>query len=95
MLRRFTRSVSIRSAWQSSILRFLEEWGVWRARKVPRLLHLLSGSGLYPPHQGMLAYQLGSDGSTLVLITHDPNIAGEFPRRLHMRDGEIVEDERG
>jgi putative ABC transport system ATP-binding protein len=40
-------------------------------------------------------HELGSDGSTLVLITHDVNIAGEFPRRLHMRDGEIVEDERG
>ena len=39
-------------------------------------------------------HELGSDGSTLVLITHDLNIAGEFPRRLHMRDGEIVEDER-
>jgi putative ABC transport system ATP-binding protein len=40
-------------------------------------------------------HELGSDGSTLVLITHDVSIAGEFPRRLHMRDGEIVEDERG
>ena len=39
-------------------------------------------------------HELGSDGATLVLITHDENIAGEFPRRLHMRDGEIVEDER-
>jgi putative ABC transport system ATP-binding protein len=39
-------------------------------------------------------HELGSDGSTLVLITHDVNIAGEFPRRLHMRDGEILEDER-
>jgi putative ABC transport system ATP-binding protein len=40
-------------------------------------------------------HELGSDGSTLVLITHDVHIAGEFPRRLHMHDGEIVEDERG
>ncbi|MGH2862317.1 MAG: ABC transporter ATP-binding protein [Solirubrobacteraceae bacterium] len=40
-----------------------------------------------------LLHELGSDGATLVLITHDVNIAGEFPRRLHMRDGEIVEDE--
>jgi putative ABC transport system ATP-binding protein len=39
-------------------------------------------------------HELGSDGATLALITHDVNIAGEFPRRLHMRDGEIVEDER-
>ncbi len=40
-------------------------------------------------------HELGSDGATLVLITHDESIAGGFPRRLHMRDGEIVEDERG
>ena len=39
-------------------------------------------------------HELGSDGATLVLITHDESIAGGFPRRLHMRDGEIVEDER-
>jgi len=39
-------------------------------------------------------HELGSDGATLVLITHDEHIAGSFPRRLHMRDGEIVEDER-
>jgi len=40
-------------------------------------------------------HELGSDGATLVLITHNASIAGGFPRRLHMRDGEIVEDERG
>ncbi len=38
--------------------------------------------------------ELGSDGATLVLITHDESIARRFPRRLHMRDGEIVKDER-
>jgi putative ABC transport system ATP-binding protein len=42
-----------------------------------------------------MLHELGSDGATLVLITHDENIAGDFPRRLRMRDGEIVEDERG
>ncbi len=30
-------------------------YGVWRRRKVPRLLNRLRGSGLYPPHQGMFA----------------------------------------
>ncbi len=40
-----------------------------------------------------LLHQLGADGATLVLITHDELIAGGFSRRLHMRDGEIVEDE--
>ncbi len=42
-----------------------------------------------------LMHELASDGATLVLITHDPQIAGSFPRRVMMRDGEIVADERG
>jgi len=41
-----------------------------------------------------LLHQLASEGSTLVLITHDANIAASFPRQIHMRDGEIVGDER-
>jgi putative ABC transport system ATP-binding protein len=41
-----------------------------------------------------LLHELASDGATLVLITHDQNIAGSFPRRIQMRDGEIVGDER-
>jgi ABC-type lipoprotein export system ATPase subunit len=28
-----------------------------------------------------------------VLITHDEKVADSFPRRVHMRDGEIVHDE--
>jgi putative ABC transport system ATP-binding protein len=39
-----------------------------------------------------LLHGLGDDGATLVLITHDAQIAGSFPRRLQMRDGEIAED---
>ena len=35
-----------------------------------------------------------SEGATLVLITHDPRLAGGFHRRLAMHDGEIVSDER-
>ena len=41
-----------------------------------------------------LLHELASDGATLVLITHDQNIAASFPRRIQMRDGEIVEDDR-
>jgi putative ABC transport system ATP-binding protein len=41
-----------------------------------------------------LLHQLASDGATLALITHDEQIAATFPRRLQMRDGEIVGDER-
>jgi putative ABC transport system ATP-binding protein len=41
-----------------------------------------------------LLHELASDGATLVLITHDQTIAGSFPRQIHMRDGEIVGDDR-
>jgi len=41
-----------------------------------------------------LLHGLASDGATLVLITHDAQIASGFPRRVQMRDGEIVGDER-
>jgi putative ABC transport system ATP-binding protein len=41
-----------------------------------------------------LLHQLASDGATLVLITHDAGIAASFGRRIRMRDGEIVGDER-
>jgi putative ABC transport system ATP-binding protein len=41
-----------------------------------------------------LLHGLASDGATLVLITHDENIAQGFERRIQMRDGEIVSDER-
>jgi putative ABC transport system ATP-binding protein len=41
-----------------------------------------------------LLHELASDGASLVLITHDEKIAGTFPRRIQMRDGEIVGDER-
>jgi putative ABC transport system ATP-binding protein len=41
-----------------------------------------------------LLHELASEGATLVLITHDADIAASFGRRLQMRDGEIVDDER-
>ncbi len=41
-----------------------------------------------------LLHELAGEGATLVLITHDPGIAGGFPRRVQMRDGEIVADDR-
>ncbi|MBV9551345.1 MAG: ABC transporter ATP-binding protein [Alphaproteobacteria bacterium] len=33
-------------------------------------------------------------GSSLLLITHDPHLAGRCERQLHMADGRIVEDRR-
>ena len=41
-----------------------------------------------------LLHALASDGATLVLITHEADIAAGFPRRIEMRDGRIVCDER-
>jgi putative ABC transport system ATP-binding protein len=41
-----------------------------------------------------LLHELAADGATLALITHDERIAQTFPRRIQMRDGEIVGDER-
>jgi putative ABC transport system ATP-binding protein len=41
-----------------------------------------------------LLHGLADDGATLVLITHDDRIAQTLPRRIQMRDGEIVGDER-
>jgi putative ABC transport system ATP-binding protein len=41
-----------------------------------------------------LLHDLATDGATLVLITHDHDIAASFRRRVEMRDGEIVVDER-
>jgi putative ABC transport system ATP-binding protein len=40
-----------------------------------------------------LLHGLAFEGATLVLITHDEHIAGTFPRRIQMRDGEVVGDE--
>ncbi len=33
------------------------------------------------------------EGTTLVLVTHDPQLAARADRRIHMRDGVIVSDE--
>jgi putative ABC transport system ATP-binding protein len=39
-----------------------------------------------------LLHGLAEEGATLGLITHDETVAVGFPRRLQMRDGEIVGD---
>jgi putative ABC transport system ATP-binding protein len=41
-----------------------------------------------------LLHSLAAEGATLGLITHDENVARSFPRRILMRDGHIVGDER-
>jgi putative ABC transport system ATP-binding protein len=39
-----------------------------------------------------LLRELNAAGTTLVVITHDPQVARAFPRRIELRDGEIVSD---
>jgi putative ABC transport system ATP-binding protein len=41
-----------------------------------------------------LLRDLHAEGTTIVVITHDHDIAGSMPRRVSMRDGRIVEDVR-
>jgi putative ABC transport system ATP-binding protein len=40
----------------------------------------------------VLLRELNADGATIVVITHDRDIAGEMPRRVEMRDGRVVAD---
>ena len=39
-----------------------------------------------------LLEELNADGITLVVITHNPEIAARFPRRVALRDGLIEQD---
>jgi putative ABC transport system ATP-binding protein len=41
-----------------------------------------------------LIEHLNADGTTIVVITHDREIAARFPRRVSLLDGRIVEDTR-
>jgi putative ABC transport system ATP-binding protein len=41
-----------------------------------------------------LLHGLGEDGATLVLITHDAQVAAGLPRQLRMHDGELIGDSR-
>jgi putative ABC transport system ATP-binding protein len=36
---------------------------------------------------------LNADGTTILVITHDLDLAGSLPRRVHLRDGEVERDE--
>jgi len=36
-----------------------------------------------------LLHELNADGATIVVITHDQELAGSMPRRVHVRDGMI------
>jgi putative ABC transport system ATP-binding protein len=44
--------------------------------------------------QGIVALleELHTDGASIVVITHDRDLAARFPRRIEMLDGTIVAD---
>ena len=46
--------------------------------------------------QGVLELlrELGRSGTTIVVITHDPDVADMLPRQVHIRDGLVEADER-
>ncbi len=66
--------------------------------KGPRIILADEPTGNLDSHSGAqiisLLHELAGDGATLALITHDADIAATFARRIVMRDGEIVADER-
>jgi putative ABC transport system ATP-binding protein len=39
-----------------------------------------------------LLHELNADGATIVLITHDAELAPRLPRQVHVRDGQILSD---
>jgi putative ABC transport system ATP-binding protein len=41
-----------------------------------------------------LLRELNGEGTTIVVITHDLELAASFPRRVHIRDGAVEDDER-
>jgi putative ABC transport system ATP-binding protein len=40
-----------------------------------------------------LLHELGDEGATIVVITHDRDVAGRMPRRVELHDGRIVSDQ--
>ena len=41
-----------------------------------------------------LLRELNAEGTTIVVITHDLDLAASLPRRIHIRDGRVERDER-
>jgi len=39
-----------------------------------------------------LIHELNSEGATIVVITHEREVAARFPRRLSLLDGRVVDD---
>jgi len=64
----------------------------------PDLLLADEPTGALDTHTGQevlaLFRQLNADGLTLVIVTHDQEVAAQADRRVSFRDGRIIEDER-
>jgi putative ABC transport system ATP-binding protein len=39
-----------------------------------------------------LFFNLNNEGQTVIIITHDPDIAGNCPRQIKLSDGRIISD---
>ena len=64
----------------------------------PRLLLADEPTGELDAHTGadMIALlgQVNADGTTMIVVTHDEDLAGAAKRVVHMRDGVVVDDRR-
>ena len=64
----------------------------------PALLLADEPTGNLPVHQGLevlrLFKELNAAGHTILLITHNPEVAQEAQRRIHLLDGAVVSEER-
>jgi putative ABC transport system ATP-binding protein len=62
----------------------------------PEIVFADEPTGSLDTHTGReiieLLRELNGDGATLVIITHDVELADALPRRVQVRDGEIVDD---
>ena len=63
----------------------------------PALLLADEPTGNLPVHQGLevlqLFKELNAAGHTILLITHNPEVAQEARRRIHLLDGAVVSEE--
>src|SRR5688500_17418488 len=61
----------------------------------PRIIFADEPTGNLDSHTGeailLLFRKLSSEGRTIILVTHDPEIAAVTPRRIEIRDGKIAD----